>query len=262
MVKSIYTPLSGAVAQERVLEIISNNLANANTTAFKEDRVTFKLLDSEPEKAYASPLPPAAFKDDISEVYPLHGNEIAYVGVADVTKDMSQGGVIRTNNPADLMVEGDGMFAIQTTEGIRYTRDGSFTLSSDGALVNKAGQPVLGEKGNVFVRGGSFEVNRRGEVYQDGQMVDRLLLYKFADAKALERVGTNQFFFGGEPAGRTRIESPMVTQGSLEASNVNPVRNLTNMIMAHRSYEAYQKAISNFDKMMDKSSNMIGEVRG
>jgi len=261
MVKNIYSPLSGALAQERVLEIISNNMANMNTTAFKEDRVTFSLLEAEPEKAYQPPFPQANFKQNIEDVYPLHGNEMAYVGIADVTRDVSQGPVIQTGNPTDVMIKGQGMFAVQTPEGIRYTRDGSLTLNTDGVLVTKSGNPVLGERGNVFVRGESFEINHRGEVYQDNQLVDRLLIYRFDDDKALERVGLNQFHYGGEAAGRTRVEHPAVLQGSLEGSNVNPIRNLTSMIMAHRSYEAYQKALQNFDKMMDKSSNTIGDLR-
>jgi len=261
MVKSIYTPLSGALAQEKVLEILANNLANMNTTGFKGDQVTFKLLEAEPNKNYHDPLPPANYKISLDDVMPLHGNENAYVGVSGVSRDLSQGPAVQTNNPLDLMIESDGYFQIQTPEGTRYTRNGSFSLSSDGALMTKAGHPVLGEKGDIFVRSGAFQVNHLGEIYQDGELIDRLSIYKFDKDESLERVGDNYFFFGGDPSEAKRIAMPSVSQGSLEGSNVNAIKNLTAMILTHRSYEAYQKAISNYDQMMEKSSNTIGEVR-
>jgi len=262
MLKSIYTPLSGAIAQERVLEIIANNLANVNTVGFKGDGVTFKLLEAEPEKNYNTPLPPANFKISMEDILPLRGNEMLYVGVAGVERDLAQGPAIETKNPTDFMIEGDGMFAVNTQEGVRYSRSGALGLSPDGILMTQAGHPVLGEKGTITLRANAFEVNARGEIYQDGQLVDRLQLHKFADDSQLERTGNNYFFFGGPPEQRSLAESPAIRQGFLEGSNVNAIKNLTAMITAHRSFEAYQKAMSNYDKMMDKSSNQIGEIRG
>lgn len=261
VLKSIYTPAAGALSQERVLEVIANNLANVNTVGFKGDGVSFSLLDSEPDKAYPTPLPPANYKIGFEDLQYLRGNEIGYVGISDVYRDVTQGPVMQTQNPSDLMIEGAGMFAAQTPEGIRYTRAGSMSISPEGTLMTQAGHPVLGEKGNVVVRGGEFEVNHLGEVYQDGQYLDRLMVYEFSDQNKLERVGQNYFIFNGPPEEIKLIAQPSVVQGSLEGSNVNPIKNLTAMIMAHRSYEAYQKAISNFDQMMEKSSNVIGDVR-
>ena len=121
---------------------------------------------------------------------------------------------------------------------------------------------MLGEKGTIFIQGNNFEVNRIGEVYQDGEFVDRLLVYKIEDRKQLEKIGSNYFDYVGPDDGKQLVDLPEVSQGYLEASNVNAIRNLTNMILAHRSYEAYQKAIKNFDTMMDKSSNSLGQLRG
>jgi flagellar basal-body rod protein FlgF len=261
MLKSIYTPLAGALGQERVMEVIANNLANLNTVGFKGDSVTFKLLEPEPYKNYADPLPPANYKVNLDDVMPLHGNEVAYVGVADVHRDNTQGPSINTGNNLDFMIEGDGHFAVQTPEGVRYTRSGSFALSPDGVLMTKAGHPVQGERGDIFLRGETFQVNHRGEIYQDGELVDRLQVFKLENPDAIERVGDNYVFYGGEPESLTRVEHPSVQQGFLEGSNVNAIRNLTSMILAHRSYEAYQKAVADYDKMMDKSSNALGEVR-
>lgn len=261
MLKSLYTPLSGAVAQERVLELIANNMANMNTTAFKGDRVAFTLLEPEPEKYYRDPLPPANYKVDVEQLMHLHGNEVAYVGVADVTRDTSQGPAVQTQNPTDLMIEGEGMMGVHTPEGVRYTRNGSLSVTRDGILTSKDGFPIMGEKGDIVVRGQDFQVNDRGEVWQGKQLVDRIPLFKVDDDMAMERAGYNLYFYGGSPEGLKTVKDPQLRQGFLEGSNVNAIKNLTDMIVAHRSYEAYQKAINDYDQMMQKSSNSIGDVR-
>lgn len=261
MLKNIYSPLSGALAQERVLEMIANNMANMNTTAFKGDRVTFTLLEPEPEKHYQNPLPPANYKVGVEQLLWLKGNEMAYVGVADVQRDMEQGPAIQTHNELDFMIEGEGMFQVQTEDGPRYTRNGALTLSPDGVLTTKAGHPVMGEKGDIVLRGGAFQMNDSGEIWQDGQLVDRVLLYTFDSQAGLEREGMSYFLYGGSEEGLKRAPEVSIRQGFLEGSNVNAIKDLTNMIIAHRSYEAYQKAVSHYDKMMEKSSNQLGTVR-
>lgn len=261
MIKSIYTPLSAAISQERVLEVIANNLANVNTNGFKGDRVTFSLIEAEPSKNYKTAIPPAKFKSDLSEVMPLKGNDLSYVGVAALTRDTSQGPAIITHNPFDLMIEGDGLFTIQTDEGLRYSRAGNFTRSPDGVLTTKSGDPVLGERGIIYLKSGKFDVNTSGEIIQNGKLVDRLSVVAFPQGEALERRGQNYLFYGGDPKQLTPVKNPAVQQGVLEGSNVNAIKNLTAMILAHRSYEAYQKAVSNYDQIMEKSSNRLGDVR-
>ena len=128
MLKSIYTPLSGALAQEKVLDIIANNLANVNTVGYKEEKVAFKVLDPEPEKFYKNPLPPANYKVDLAAMHPLVGNDIDYVEVSGVYRDDQQGPAINTGNNFDFMIEGEGYFEVTTQEGTRYTRNGSLTL--------------------------------------------------------------------------------------------------------------------------------------
>ena len=261
MLNNIYVPVAGALAQERALEAISNNLANVNTVGFKGDAVAFTLLNPEPNKNYPSAIPPANFKEDMSSVFPLRGNEMNSVGVATVERDFSQGPAIHTQNAHDVMLQGDGFLSVQTPEGVRYTRAGDLSLTNDGVLSSKKGDPIMGEKGLVYVRSTDFKINAQGEIFQDGQMVDRLKVMTFDNKKELEKVGNNYYHFGGDektikPAANCRIE-----QGFLEGSNVNAVKSMTSMIVAHRSYEAYQKAVSNYDKMMEKSSNVIGEVR-
>lgn len=261
MLKAIYSPTSGALAQEKVLEIIANNLANVNTVGFKGDSVTFKLLEPEPEKNYKSPLPPANYKISMDDVFPLKGNDIAYVGIAGVHRDETQGPAMQTGNDTDMMIEGEGLFAVNTPDGVRYTRNGQLSVGPDGVLMTNAGFPIVGEKGSIVLKAGKFEVNHRGEVYQNNQLVDRLQLYSFEDSTALERTGFNLWHYSGPDDGRELMQDPAVRQGFLEGSNVNAIKSLTSMIIAHRSYEAYQKAVSNYDKMMEISNNQLGSVR-
>lgn len=261
MLNSIYTPMSGALAQERVLELIANNMANMNTVGFKGDRVTFTLLEPEPEKHYEEPLPPANYKIAAEDLMHLKGNDISYVGIADVQRDTTQGPALQTSNPLDVMIEGEGLLGVHTPDGIRYTRNGSLNLTRDGVLVSKEGFPILGEKGDLVVRQGAFSINDGGEVWQDGQMVDRIPLWRFESEETLERAGQNLFFYGGKPEGAKVVQGSQLRQGWLEGSNVNAIKNLTDMIVAHRSYEAYQKAVANYDQIMQKSSNTIGQVR-
>jgi flagellar basal-body rod protein FlgF len=262
MMNSIYTPLSGSIAQEKVMDIIANNLANMNTVGFKEESVTFKLLNSEPEKNYKEPLPPGNYKLPFEDLVNFPSNDVSYVGISGVHRNLSQGSPITTHNPLDLMIEGDGYLQVMTKEGVRFTRNGSLTLNDQGILVDGLGHPILGEKGNISIRSKDFQINHLGEIYQNGQYTDKLLVSQFQDPSLLERVGYNHFHYSGPQDGVQGVDFPKIKQGFLEGSNVNAMKNLTQMIIAHRSFEAYQKAIKNHDSMMEKSSNSIGELRG
>ena len=158
------------------------------------------------------------------------------------------------------MLQGDGCLEVQTAEGAPYTRAGDLSLSNDGILTTKMGDPVQGEKGLIYVRSTDFEINKQGEIFQDGQLVDKLKLVAFDNKKELEKVGNNYYYFGGDESTIKNAGNLQVQQGFLEGSNVNAIKSMTSMIVAHRSYEAYQKAVSNYDKVMDKSSNVIGQV--
>lgn len=261
MLKNIYTPLAGAISQERALETLANNLANANTVGFKQDNVTFTLLPPEPRDNYPTPIPPANYKVSFEKLTRLHGNDMSYVGIAGMERDFSQGPAMTTHNKLDLMVEGRGFFKVQTRDGERFMRSGDLSVSPQGALISKSGDPIVGEKGIIFLQGSDFEVNALGEVFQGNKMIDRISLYEFSNTENLERVGQNYYLYKGPQDEINISKSSRIKQGYLEASNVNAMKNLTSLIVSHRSYEAYQKAVSNYDQMMEKSSNSIGSVR-
>jgi flagellar basal-body rod protein FlgG len=262
LLKNIYAPLSAGKGQERVLEILANNIANSGTTGFKEQDVSFTSMLANPWPAYQNPNPPAPFKMDMSEVYPLHGNEMGTVALSSIRTNFSQGPMRETGNPLDCAVQGNGFFTIETAFGPRFTRDGSFALTPDGTLVTRSGGTVAGENGPLTgLSEGDVRITPSGEVFQGDLFVDKLRITAFEDPELLERIGDNSFVHDGAPENIIAFRGE-ISQGYIESANVNPMKNMANLITAHRTYEALQKAIQAHDKTMEKGSNEIGVVRG
>lgn len=258
MLKNIYAPLSGGIGQERLLEILSNNVANASTVGFKEDEISFEAQGSNPWDSYATALPPAPFKANMQEVYPLRGNEMNYTTIANVKTSFQQGAMQRTGNNLDFGIQGNGFFVVMTPFGERFTRDGGFTLTPEGMLTTKNGFVVQGENGAlVGLRQDQLKVMSNGEVYMGDRFVDKLKVAAFEDTSTLQRLGSNLWVHDGAPENIKPLEGE-VSQGYLESSNVNPMKNMTSMIIAHRTYEALQKAIKAHDDSMQTSNNKVG----
>lgn len=259
MLNNVYAPLSGGVLQERVIEIISNNLANVNTTAFKEDEISFKAEEANPWPSYATPHPPAPFKLNMEELNPLRGNEMSYVSLSEIKTSHSQGALQKTSNETDLALQGDGFFQVMTPFGERLTRDGGFNVNNDGYLVSKNGYMVQGENGPISgLTGAQIKVLPTGEVYTGNKFIDKLKIIDFSDKSNLERLGDNLWTYNGSPDNLIPSRAE-VSQGYLEASNVNPMRNLTNLIIAHRTYESLQKTVKAHDESM-QNANKIAEL--
>ncbi|RDB35202.1 flagellar hook-basal body protein [Spirobacillus cienkowskii] len=260
MLKNVYAPLSGGVLQERVMEIISNNLANTNTTAFKEDEIAFQEQEANPWPSYATPHPPAPFKINMQELWPLKGNEMSYVTLSEIKTAHTQGPMIKTGNSLDVAIQGDGFFEVMTPFGERFTRDGAFSISNDGVLITKTGAVVQGENGAISgLEAKNFSILATGEIYIGKKFIDKLKVVAFQDTTLLERLGENLWIHNGAPENLKKPEGE-VTEGYLEGSNVNPMRNLTNMIIAHRNYEALQKTVKSHDDTM-QNANKISEVQ-
>lgn len=260
MLKNIYSPLSGGTAIERKIEIISNNLANTNTTGFKEEMLALESQQANPWPSYRNPLPPAHFKMDMREVFPLRGDEIDYTVIGDVKTDFSQGSLRDTGSRLDVAIEGDGFFSVMTPFGERFSRDGSFILNSEGMLMTRSGGVVQGEKGAIVgLSEGNLKILPSGEVYEGDRFVDRIRVTSFQDTSLLQKLGENLFVHDGPPT-NAQTSPARLAQGHLEASNVNPVKNLTNLIVAHRTYEALQKAVKSHDQTMELANNKLAQV--
>lgn len=219
------------------LEAVTNNLANASSLGYKSFRIEFNKLT---EAATAPDQP-----DKLATI---------------VNTDFSRGAIQSTGNSLDAAIEGEGFFAVQTASGIAYTRRGSFSVSKTGNLVNDNGENVLGRSGNrINIAGGTVQIGGEGDVYVDGRKVDTLKVVKFADKTKLERLPGCMFRDPGT-AGLTEEKTPEIHAEHLEASNVNVVAEMANLINVQRMIEFYQKnmqAIGDMDKL---SSNRIGRL--
>ena len=227
---AMYKALSGAIVQMRRLDIVSQNLANVNTAGYKGERLAFREILAGPSHRRE------------------RMNGLAVVN--EQRTDLSMGTLQYTGNPFDLAVEGEGFFAIQTPQGVRYTRQGTFTRSSDGTVVTPLGSPLLGEGGPIRIDGEKMDVTPEGAVLSDGAEVDKLQIVRFADPRRLTREG-NSLFRAPEEATQADPAS-RVLQGNSEQANVNPIAAMVTMITVQRQFEAYERAMKTMDSVTER----------
>jgi flagellar basal-body rod protein FlgG len=259
----IYMAAAGALATERKLDLIANNLANINTAGFKRDIGQFK---------YAAPDNPLLLPENYDEIDDLPqvsaydlAAEALWMEFRTVT-DFSSGKYSRTGNTLDVAINGPGFFTIQTPEGLRYTRSGDFTIDAEGVLTTKDGHPVMGTGGEIKLpqRTGqsgpeTVGIDSKGGVTVGTTSVGELQIVDFGDLSLLKKMG-NSLFAAPEPGpGFVEAQDYSISQGFLELSNVDSVKMMTEMIEVLRGYEAYQKVIQSIDKV---NQSAIREVSG
>lgn len=256
MIRGLYTGASGMLAEMARTDVISNNMANVNTTAFKKDRTIFRAFPEMNIHRIHDPVP--AGLDKVVDPRPFIGMMGTGVMLDEVNTDFNQGHLITTSNPLDLAIRGEGFFQVQTPEGIRYTRDGSFSLSSNGYLVTKEGYYVLGENGPLqLLQTGDITISQQGEVFVNDEYIDRLNIVTFADLNQLQKQGDNLYFTDAVPE---PLQDADVVQGALEGSNISIVAEMVDLISAFRAYEANQKVIQTHDTTLDKAINDVGRI--
>lgn len=260
MIRGLYISASSAVSEGKRIDTISNNIANVNTTGFKKD---IYVTQSFPEILTMKMGGEAPNISGVKLPAPFNyiGTMNAGVHTSVVVTDYAQGNHIPTNNPLDMAIAGNGFFTVETEAGERYTRDGSFSLDSQGYLVTKDGYKVLGEKGYILINGKDIKINEKGEISSDGEFVDRLRLVDFQNYSALMKEGNNLYnIISEEWTDNDKAFAGSVKQGYLEDSNVNAVTEMTDMITMLRTYEANQKLIKAHDELLDKAVNEVGRV--
>ncbi|GBD95541.1 MAG TPA: flagellar basal-body rod protein FlgF [Nitrospirae bacterium] len=234
MYKGIYIALSGAMLKSRHMDIFAQNIANANTTGYKKERISFRdyiiPVDNNPGS-----------RPDGRVMTELSG----------IVTDFSEGSLIMTGNPLDLAINGEGFF---TLEGDRYTRNGNFRISSDGYLVTQDGVKVLGDGGPIAVQGSNIDITPSGEIIVDDISVGRLKIAGFPDKGVLSKLSGGMFT---AKKGGVRVDSG-ISQGFLEGSNLNVIREMVRMLKSLREFESYQKMIQVFDEAASKTINEMG----
>ncbi len=245
MIRGLYTAASGMVSTMRQLEVVIHNIANAQTTGFKQERVAGVSFDDQLVYQQAA----------------MAGPPLGQLGLAAVAEqpglDLSQGPLQATGRSLDLALEGPGFFVIQTADGPAYTRDGSFVRDVDGNLVTQDGAPVMGENGPIQVLDGRLAFGPDGSVLVDDQPVDRLLIVDFEAGVTLRRIGNN-LFVPRDPAVQPGPAAAVtVRQGYVEGSNVDLTGAMTTMLELQRAYEASQRMIQEQDAMTARAVNDI-----
>ena len=245
MGSDLYLAASGAAARLRDLDVVANNLANADTTGFKRDSAVF-------EASLA-----AALRDP--QGHPLPGPDAtAFVDASLVATDFSRGPVSTTGAPLDVAIQGPGFFEVDTPDGPRYTRAGSFAVNAARQLSTPDGNPVLGEGGPIGLGSRSVEIRATGEVVDDqGSVVGRLQVVDFDPVDGLEKVGNSLYRApdGVFPAPRP---DAVLLPRSLERSNVVPVKELTTLLLLQRAYDMNMQVIATDDQM---TQQLLQEVQ-
>lgn len=248
MNRGIYPILSGALAQERQVQIFANNVANVNTVGFKQDAPLFRSI-----LARSVAMPPLP---GISDLRPAGAAERVFVAVPGLQTGFEPGRLRVTGNPLDLAIQGNGFFEIKTPQGVRYTRNGIFHLDGRRRLVTELGYPVMGQNGELTLPPGDVRINPRGMIEVNGQRAGVIKVVEFPADERLEKV-EDGLFAGRNPK---PVKEVMIQPGSLEESNVNAVGEMVKMIQSMRMYESAQKLIQTFDRMTELAVQDVGRV--
>lgn len=250
MIRGLYTSGTGMISQMKKLDIITNNLANVNSNGYKEDN----LLTRSFKETLVSRLNDPSVFNTTPEVGPLNKG----VRIDQIFTSFAQGTLSETNNLTDFAIKGEGFFVVNTPEGERLTRDGSFSVDSNGRLVNAEGYPVMGENGEIIVQNNQFTLNADREIVSSGEYIDRLLVVD-ADNEQLRKAGNN-LYINQNPDSQTVNTDSKVEQGFLEGSNVDLATSMVNMMEVYRSYESNQKVAKMIDETLGKAVNEIGKI--
>ena len=253
-INAMHVAKTGLNAQQVRMQIISNNLANVNTNGFKKDRANFESLLYQVIRSSGAQT---SVDTELTSGFSVGTG----VNIVNSNKLHSQGSIVSTDNSLDLAIDGGGFFQVLLPDGqIVYTRNGAFSRNDEGVLTTNSGfiiQPEIAipaeaTKINVSADG-IISVQVPGQV--EAQEVGQLQLADFQNRRGLEPIGEN-FYVETIASGPPILENPFaagfgkLVQGSLEASNVNVVQELVDMIETQRAYEVNSKAITSVDEML------------
>ncbi len=227
MIDGIELASSGLDAYANVQETIARNLANANTVGFKKNMISFKTV--------------------------LEGETNALQ--TDYGIDYSHGSLTYTGNTFNMAIDGDGFFAVETANGIRYTRNGQFQLGNTGEIITDTGSKVLGQGGPIYIPkdGGEILIDKKGIINVNGKEIGRLMITNFNDLTKLIPTGNSTFTAPDDSIiDDTGEKKYNIAQGYLESSNVSVVTEMVDMITNMRTYEASNNVIKTFSDLMEK----------
>lgn len=279
MIRGWFTAASGMRAQQWRLDAVANNLANVDTDGYKRDVAAFKafpellLRRQDDDGVYKIPFGSA-------DAAPIVGKIGMGVELNELYTNFDQGALKETTSDFDVALDGKGFLCVATPYGERYTRNGSFILGMEGFLLTKEGYPVLGENGPIRVQANNFQIDKDGRVWinaaypegpetmvgretnewEDVVLLDTLKIVEFELDRYLDKQGSSLYReseYSGPPMVMLEGERPRVFQGFLEASNVDPVVEMVQMIEVNRAYEANQKVIQTEEAALGTLINQV-----
>lgn len=240
MNRGIYPILSGALAQERQMQVFSNNVANVNTAGFKQDESLFRSLMAR----------------SMGNGLPAGSSERVFVSSQGLKTVFDSGRLRKTGNPYDLAIRGSGYFEVKTAQGIRYTRNGVFHLDARRELVTETGDPVMGARGEIKLAQGDIQISPAGAIQVNGQEAARIKIMDFPN-NAPPQKSDNGLFSGEHPK---PSKDAVLEAGYVEESNVNAMTEMVKLIQGMRMYESAQKLIQTFDRMTEMAVQDVGKI--
>jgi len=263
MFTGFYSSSAGMLAQMKNMNIIANNIANISTSGYKKDRGIFRSFYDSAINSSPSPL--------TSNGTILQNRDNNSLPVIERTVTDYENGVTKqTGNVLDVAIAGDGFFELMGANGETYfTRQGSFTLNENREMVTADGLKLMGELNTIKFpesldgsEQASISIDENGHVAIGEESVGDINIVTFNDNNALKKIGKSLFVNENKANESDELFSGRIAQGHIEMSNVNPVEEMTQMITANRSFEAYQRSLrAIMEEATDKSINLIGRVR-
>ena len=241
MDNSLLVSLSQQMASYQSMDVIANNIANVSTPGYRREQPTFQQ--------YVAQLPG---NDGTPE-------SVTFVQDTGVVRDMSQGPVTQTGNTFDLALHGKGFFVVQTPNGERYTRNGHFSLDSQGQIVDDNGDTLMGDGGAVTITNedGDVHVGPDGTISGKNGQLAKLRVAAFADESHLTKDGANMFSSADQPTAATGVT---IGQGMIEGSNVQPVVEISRMVEVMRAYQATTSMTQSQEDLIRQAIDKLGSV--
>ncbi len=245
----LYQSASALSALERWQDSVSQNITSSQTTGYRKRTINFSTQNA--GELQPDPKSRIGHADGVPLIFPKVNTGINFV----------TGETLPTRRELDVAIQGDGFFEVQMPDGSHaYTRSGEFRMRSDRTLVTSSGNEVLSDSGSpitLAANGEPVTINQNGSIFQGEVSVGKLSVQKFADNNQLAPIAGG-FFVPTGGAQPEPVDQPELLQGYLEGSNVTPLREMVDLVLISRAYEANQKIISTVDQQMQKTLDALG----
>ncbi|HWR21882.1 MAG TPA: flagellar basal-body rod protein FlgF [Feifaniaceae bacterium] len=250
MLRGLYLSATNMLVQRKKVDVTANNIANMDTVGFKADSLVSRSFGDMYLERVNDP------GNTESGVGPLNTG----VHIDELITSFDEGSLKTTDRALDFAITGDGFFAVSTTAGERYTRDGSFAIDPDGYLVTSDGNRVLGTNGFLRLDTVNVAVDSEGNITNaEGDTLGTLRVVSFADKTGLKKMGNNLYINQNNQPARN-AQGVVVRQGALETSNTDITNETLNMMAASRSFETSQRIVKMLDETLGRAVNDIGKV--